>query len=190
MGNLQQMQNLQENQLHQLTQQQQISQQQQMSQQQNMHVQLQQAQTHQPHQQSTNRVAYQSQFSQINTNMQQGNKHPFLTQKSEDPMLSQIKIERDVILAQTVSGSSIASTPTDNRVITDTSTTDLAGQIEEPIKETAVAGTQKTAEKMRKDEGNCYLYDKFWKHVYLCHFFRLGRNGYDFGCTLCKHSTP
>ncbi|XP_061398220.1 histone-lysine N-methyltransferase 2C [Musca vetustissima] len=70
----------------------------------------------------------------------------FLTQKSEDPMLSQIKIERDMMLSQVVN--------VNEQMATDATTTpvDIQMPIEEPAKEAAVAGTQKTAEKMRKDE--------------------------------------
>lgn len=67
----------------------------------------------------------------------------YLTQKSEDPMLSQVKIERDVLLSQAVNANERNSTD---------SSVEIPIQIEEPVKET-VAGTQKTAEKMRKDEG-------------------------------------
>ncbi|XP_075153857.1 lost PHDs of trr isoform X2 [Haematobia irritans] len=67
----------------------------------------------------------------------------YLTQKSEDPMLSQVKIERDILLSQVVNTNECASTE---------ASVEIPIPMEEPAKEPAVAGTQKTAEKMRKDE--------------------------------------
>ncbi|KAM7346227.1 lost PHDs of trr isoform 2-T2 [Cochliomyia hominivorax] len=120
---------------------------QQQQQQHQIQHQLQQQQMHQQHMQQQQqqiqhqRMQYQQQTSYNPMNIQ--NKHPsqYLTQKSEDPMLSQIKVERDVMLTQGATATSIAN-----------DTPELTTQIEEPVKEAAVAGTQKTAEKMRKDE--------------------------------------
>lgn len=115
-------------------------------QQQQMQHQLQQQQQVQHHQQiqqqqmQQQRMQYnQAPYSAINNQ----NKHPsqYLTQKSDDPMLSQVKLENDLMIPQ----SSAINVSSDSK--------ELTTQTEEPLKEAAVAGTQKTAEKMRKDEG-------------------------------------
>ncbi|KAI8127350.1 hypothetical protein FF38_08453 [Lucilia cuprina] len=134
-----------------LNNQQQLQQQQQQQAQQQMQHQLQQQQIqHQQHQMQQQQHLQQQQQMQQRMQYQQTpyntmniqNKHPsqYLTQKSEDPMLSQIKVERDVMLAQATA----TSVSNDSQEMTQ--------QLEEPVKEAAVAGTQKTAEKMRKDE--------------------------------------
>ncbi|XP_065367999.1 histone-lysine N-methyltransferase 2C isoform X2 [Calliphora vicina] len=109
-------------------------------QQQQMQQQMQQQQ-HMQQQQQIQQQRMQYQQTPYNS-MNIQNKHPsqYLTQKSEDPMLSQIKVERDVMLTQATA----TSVSNDSQ--------ELTPQQEEPVKETAVAGTQKTAEKMRKDE--------------------------------------
>ncbi|XP_058977242.1 histone-lysine N-methyltransferase 2C isoform X2 [Musca domestica] len=103
---------------------------------------LQQPQQHQTQQQHilTYQTSYDPMAMQSTTNK---NPAQYLTQKSEDPMLSQIKIERDIMLSQVVN--------VNEQMAPDTAV-DVPMPIEEPAKEAVVAGTQKTAEKMRKDE--------------------------------------
>uniref|UniRef100_A0A1B0A978 Histone-lysine N-methyltransferase n=1 Tax=Glossina pallidipes TaxID=7398 RepID=A0A1B0A978_GLOPL len=109
--------------------------------------QQQQRQHHyQQQQQQQQRLQYQASYnnSMAITN-NQPNHHQFLTQKSEDPMLNQIKVERDVMLSQSLA-------PTERLVSADPAELPMPMVPEEPVKETVAAGTQKTAEKMRKDE--------------------------------------
>lgn len=97
--------------------------------------------------QSQKMPAYQNYDQQINVQSKQVPK--YLTQKSEDPMLSQVKFERDVMLSQ--------AAPTNERLTAD-STETAPSLMDESVKEPVVPGTQKTAEKMRKDEGLFVLY--------------------------------
>lgn len=101
--------------------------------------QLQQQQMQHQQQQQQRMQYQQTPYNSINMS----NKHSsqYLTQKSEDPMLSQVKIENDLMVTQ--------ATP----ISVSNDSQELPPQLEEPMKEAAVAGTQKTAEKMRKDEG-------------------------------------
>lgn len=110
--------------------------------------QQQQRQHHyQQQQQQQQRLQYQASYNnQMAITNNQPNHHQFLTQKSEDPMLNQIKVERDVMLSQSLA-------PTERLVSADPAELPMPIVPEEPVKETVAAGTQKTAEKMRKDEG-------------------------------------
>lgn len=144
---------------------------------------LQQPQQHQTQQQHilTYQTSYDPMAMQSTTNK---NPAQYLTQKSEDPMLSQIKIERDIMLSQVVN--------VNEQMAPDTAV-DVPMPIEEPAKEAVVAGTQKTAEKMRKDEG---MFRDFLLYIrtdcmtwYKLVFFRFRRNGHNIGRLICQHST-
>lgn len=100
------------------------------------------------HQQSPHQILTYQTYDHVGGMLNKNAAPQYITQKSEDPILNQVKIERDLLLPQVVN--------TNENVTAETSV-DIPMPIEEPVKEAAaVAGTQKTAEKMRKDEGNSF----------------------------------